>query len=1021
MTSTNIRYLERVEISDFRAYGEGFTLTLPAGPGVTLIYGPNGLGKTTFFDALEWCLTGDIQRFDEYRRGSAKRHEEHLTRIGARTKDSHRVSLYFSGAEPLDRGPGMEPTIQEVVALLKEPHWPGVSDVGLYLSLTHFLGQSAKQRFSVKPPSEQWEALQGPAGVDRVNVIRDKLAGHGARQAFTRQIRTAEVDVVKAREALGEARTLIAQLDQVRSLGRVRESLSPSDLVDACIRLVQSLGVPGGHPVVLESAPPDAWLDRTGEIVREMRRRVQDDLELARSLEVLAHEIQAAQVERASLEEMITSEAAKRDELERSSSLLSERLTMTRAAIAAARVDLTQAETQLATDDRILAAREDLTRSASREAVLREEIARLEQQLATMAESYSHLEAEAHELALRASAQDIAARELDQLRAAAALAAEIDHELQGAEREIGTASVEDILGTLVSRRNVLAAETRTLNSQISSLESELAKIDERLGTITALVVELRRLLEEGDERCPVCATEFANGELLARVQALPESAPTSVRSAGEQLAAARVRLATTVREAEVVAQEISRLEFGRQALARATERKRELLAHVLELKPDAQVLTLADIQSITAAAEQEIDSAGIAALGARDALVVRGEMLSLEQERALVAERFTSLQSELSGVSRVIETARALLSEAIRERRIAGDFIATVKAERLNAISLAASAGSRMEQADIEYRQVENAHREELERIRASVSLLELSRNNAAQIDERLADLRDHWTRVDPAGDASHTAAWKFRDRADQAERAVHTAEEQLSQIADSYEAWRADTEAMRLEEDLRSRFQLTGTTDKSSLESQLEQAIGAAEQVVYQLRTTQEVALRIADELKEEAERYAESVLQPLSATIQSYSRALMVSADDSLHYRALFRASRSEFRPGVARRGLDGQVETLDRDPNLYFSEGQLSALSVSSLLAASTSFRWSRWPALLMDDPLQHNDVIHASAFIDLMRRLVQKLDYQIILSTHDSDEADFIARKCESAKVPFQLCRLAPTRGHGLIAS
>jgi exonuclease SbcC len=52
---------------------------------------------------------------------------------------------------------------------------------------------------------------------------------------------------------------------------------------------------------------------------------------------------------------------------------------------------------------------------------------------------------------------------------------------------------------------------------------------------------------------------------------------------------------------------------------------------------------------------------------------------------------------------------------------------------------------------------------------------------------------------------------------------------------------------------------------------------------------------------------------------------------------------------------------------------------------------------------------------------MRRLVQKLDYQVILSTHDSDEADFIARKCESANVPFELCKLRPTGGHGLVAS
>jgi exonuclease SbcC len=85
---------------------------------------------------------------------------------------------------------------------------------------------------------------------------------------------------------------------------------------------------------------------------------------------------------------------------------------------------------------------------------------------------------------------------------------------------------------------------------------------------------------------------------------------------------------------------------------------------------------------------------------------------------------------------------------------------------------------------------------------------------------------------------------------------------------------------------------------------------------------------------------------------------------------------------------------------NPNFYFSEGQLSALSVSALLAASTTFGWSRWRGLLLDDPLQHNDVIHASAFMDLLRQMVRELGYQI-MSTHDSAEAEFLGRKCRSA--------------------
>lgn len=72
-------------------------------------------------------------------------------------------------------------------------------------------------------------------------------------------------------------------------------------------------------------------------------------------------------------------------------------------------------------------------------------------------------------------------------------------------------------------------------------------------------------------------------------------------------------------------------------------------------------------------------------------------------------------------------------------------------------------------------------------------------------------------------------------------------------------------------------------------------------------------------------------------------------------------------------------------------------MAALAVSMLCAASLTFPWSRWPALFLDDPLQHNDVVHASAFADMIRNLVHIRKYQVFLSTHDFAQSDFLARK------------------------
>lgn len=61
--------IKRVEISGFRAFDDvsystfDFEREDDAPADFVSIYAPNGFGKTSFYDAVEWCVTGQIQRF----------------------------------------------------------------------------------------------------------------------------------------------------------------------------------------------------------------------------------------------------------------------------------------------------------------------------------------------------------------------------------------------------------------------------------------------------------------------------------------------------------------------------------------------------------------------------------------------------------------------------------------------------------------------------------------------------------------------------------------------------------------------------------------------------------------------------------------------------------------------------------------------------------------------------------------------------------------------------------------------
>jgi energy-coupling factor transporter ATP-binding protein EcfA2 len=52
-----------VTVEGFRGVGEPVTLELPAGPGLTLVIGRNGSGKSSFAEALEVLFTGDNRRW----------------------------------------------------------------------------------------------------------------------------------------------------------------------------------------------------------------------------------------------------------------------------------------------------------------------------------------------------------------------------------------------------------------------------------------------------------------------------------------------------------------------------------------------------------------------------------------------------------------------------------------------------------------------------------------------------------------------------------------------------------------------------------------------------------------------------------------------------------------------------------------------------------------------------------------------------------------------------------------------
>ncbi|MEE9913975.1 MAG: SMC family ATPase [Deltaproteobacteria bacterium] len=87
--STESVKLETVTIKNFRAYRQAQTFSL--GADVTVLYGPNGFGKTSFFDAVDFAVTGGIGRLEV----AESQFAEVAKHLDSNTEDGE-VSVTFS-------------------------------------------------------------------------------------------------------------------------------------------------------------------------------------------------------------------------------------------------------------------------------------------------------------------------------------------------------------------------------------------------------------------------------------------------------------------------------------------------------------------------------------------------------------------------------------------------------------------------------------------------------------------------------------------------------------------------------------------------------------------------------------------------------------------------------------------------------------------------------------------------------------------------------------------------------------
>ena len=103
-------FLTSLAVQGFRGIGPSQTLNVTPGPGLTLVVGRNGSGKSSFAEALEVLFTGDSKRWADrskiWREGWRNLHQPHPTTIDAEMllegQGPLKVSAAWDAAAPLE-------------------------------------------------------------------------------------------------------------------------------------------------------------------------------------------------------------------------------------------------------------------------------------------------------------------------------------------------------------------------------------------------------------------------------------------------------------------------------------------------------------------------------------------------------------------------------------------------------------------------------------------------------------------------------------------------------------------------------------------------------------------------------------------------------------------------------------------------------------------------------------------------------------------------------------------------------
>lgn len=1011
-------YLTRIRLEQYRSFRH-LDISLPDGPGVLVVQGSNGIGKSSLFDGLEWALTDKIDHFRDA--DGVKKVGSYLCRWRKGASGPSSVTMDFSGDMSISRilsSPEAtksvtDGNIENITDFLKDETWArNISGLSSYLLLTHFLGQSALSRLTNRDPGERFDILKEAAESKEIEDVANALHGKGstkAARAYNSRIKLLNDEAEALQVLLDTEADLWSGLTGVGAL----DDAAAGEAARAISRLLDDASA----PVVGFDQDTIAALDTRLNAQQTRLRRLETSLSDANS---------ALEEWESASRQLSEHEAAKTIADGQVNSLLSQHDEAT-ASLAAAKADEAAA---ISTTEAIGGSLTLLT--GLRDARIAEASVRSRREAADLAVT-------AAQTALNREAEAVSGfdRRLLIIRRIESDIGRLDERGQLAQSErrkvllwlTHDAKVSELQSSMqtlqlgfpgldadLEQAESAAQDARTLLDDQNAVLTELRKT---VSAMSSAVASVAANLPHDACDCPVCATHFeVEGELQRRAGAAASRLAPLVLAQEE-----RVQLAS--QRSETANNRLDQLRAAKQQLIALTDElhsedraRAEIGIGVFGATTVDRALAEERQAQLATSAEE------IARLRQRkwhwrhrlngDFFTPGGEQATAIRKRDQAQLQLNIATQTQSATAAELEVAVAAVHELVEILGELGD------AELADAIG---STESDLSAAGEKSRQATHA-RQSIEQQLASFDIaLPAARTRLQQAIDQVAAAEGRKAR---AGEIWRKLAFAQSDMPDPLSIAVLTtaiaqlreklreAEDLLKRLRDGRAAKALVDNHLTALERLRTAVSGAPNSERLQLRKEAADRVSSRTRLAQATREAKDIAQAASSDILEELADFNTSYMQPLDTLMKAINRAIM--GDPRVGLESYVKNRRVEQRPTKEGEALPPEVASID--PRLVHSEGQMAALSVSMLCAASLTYPWSRWRGLVLDDPLQHNDIIHAAAFSDFVCNLVVSRGYQVLLSTHDRAQAEFLRRKMASRNLPCAVLNLLGTGQDGV---